>query len=121
MSKACSVVLGLALAGSTAIRVEAQTIGGSYIAAGTNFDGSRYTGTAQITPEGSTCRIIWHTGGSPSEGLCMLSGKTLAAFYKLGPEYGLIIYELQPDGSLQGHWSVAGKQGVGTEELVPHK
>jgi len=51
----------------------------------------------------------------------MLSGNTLTAFYKLGVAYGLVIYERQPDGSFQGHWSVADKQGVGTELLVPQK
>ena len=56
-----------------------------------------------------------------SEGLCMLSGNTLAAFYKLGAEYGLVIYERQPDGSFRGRWSVDGKQGVGTELLVLQK
>ena len=98
-----------------------QTISTTYTLAGKNFDGSSYTGTVRIIPNGSTCRIVWHTGNSTSEGLCMLSGNTLAAFYKLGVEYGLIIYEHQPDGSLRGHWSVADKQGVGTELLVPLK
>jgi hypothetical protein len=98
-----------------------QTISATYALAGKNFDGSSYTGTVQIIPNGSTCRIVWHTGTSTSEGLCMLSGNTLAAFYKLGVAYGLVIYERQPDGSFQGHWSVADKQGVGTELLVPQK
>lgn len=99
----------------------AQSVGVTYSLAGKNFDGSSYTGTAQIIPNGSTCRILWHTSNSTSEGLCMLSGNTLAAFYKLGAEYGLVIYERQADGSFRGHWSVADKQGVGIELLVPQK
>jgi hypothetical protein len=117
-----TVMMGFALAMSLIAQVVAQPINSSYTLAGKNFDGSNYTGVVQITPQGSTCRITWQTGGgSQSEGLCMLSGKTLAAFYKLGSEYGLVIYELQQDGSLRGHWSVAGKQGVGTELLLPQK
>jgi hypothetical protein len=112
------VILSLSAAALTA-SAAAQTV--SYTLAGKNFDGSTYTGTVQITPSGSTCQIVWRTGNSQSEGLCMPSGKTLAAFYRLGLEYGLVIYELQPDGSLQGRWSIAGKQGVGTELLVPQK
>ncbi len=116
---------GLLLAVGLAIGVTgaagAQTVGGSYSVAGTNFDGSAYAGTVQITPEGSTCRIVWNTGPVPSEGVCMLSNKAFAAFYKLGSDYGLVVYELQPDGSLKGNWSIAGKQGVGTETLVPQK
>jgi len=114
-------MLSLILAMSLITRVAAQTFGGSYTVAGKNFDGSRYTGTVQIAPQGATCRIVWQTGGSQSEGLCMMSGSTLAAFYRLGSEYGLVIYELQPDGSFQGRWSVAGKQGAGTELLMPQK
>ena len=99
----------------------AQNTSATYSLAGKNFDGSSYTGTVQIVPSGSTCRIVWHTGNSTSEGLCMLSGNTLAAFYKLSAEYGLVIYERQPDGSFSGRWSVADKQGVGTELLVPQR
>jgi hypothetical protein len=110
-------VFGLSLISSA----PAQTVGTTYSLAGKNFDGSSYTGTVQIIPSGSTCRIVWHTGSSTSEGLCMVSGNTLAAFYRLGPEYGLVIYERLPDGSFQGRWSIADKQGVGTELLVPQK
>jgi hypothetical protein len=114
-----TVVLVLLLVAALIEPAAAQTVSGNYALSGRNFDGSTYKGTVQITPNGSTCRIVWQTGNSKSEGLCMLSGKTLAAFYRLGSEYGLVIYELQPDGSLQGRWSVADKQGVGTELLVP--
>src|SRR5690349_10589080 len=110
--------LAIGLAGTTA---HAQTVTGNYAVGGTNFDGSPYAGTAEVIPTGSTCRIVWHTGATASEGICMLSNKAFAAFYKLGPDYGLVVYELQPDGSLKGHWSVSGKQGVGTETLVPQR
>src|SRR5262245_31079352 len=116
-----TTMLGFTLALALNIQVSAQIVGGSYILEGRNFDDSPYTGTVRIIPQGATCRIVWHTGNSQSEGLCMQSSKTLAAFYRLGSEYGLVIYELQPDGSFRGHWSVAGKQGVGFERLVPQK
>jgi hypothetical protein len=112
-----SLLLTVWLIGTTT----AQTVSGNYSLVGKNFDGSTYTGTVQITPNGSTCRIAWQTAGSRSEGMCMLSGNAFAAFYKLGSEYGLVIYELQTDGSLRGRWSVADKQGVGTELLVPQR
>jgi hypothetical protein len=122
MSRMSRVVMaGFVLAMSLIAQAAAQTVGGTYTLAGKNFDGSNYKGVVQITPQGSTCRITWQTGGSQSEGVCMQSDTTLAAFYKLGTEYGLVIYKLQPDGSLQGRWSVAGKQGVGIELLMPQK
>jgi hypothetical protein len=102
--------------------VQAQTVGGIYNVAGTNPDGSAYTGTAQITPSsGATCRIAWTTGPTTSDGVCMLANKALAAFYKLGDDFGLVVYELQPDGSLKGYWTIADKDGVGGEVLTPRK
>jgi hypothetical protein len=97
----------------------AQTVGGQYRVAGTNPDGSAYSGTALITPSSdSTCRIEWQTG-STSRGICMLANKAFAAAYQLGKDVGLVVYELQPDGSLKGVWTVADRPGAGTETLVP--
>ena len=99
----------------------AQTVGGEYRVRGTNFDGSPYSGTATITPSSnSTCRIEWRTG-STSAGFCMLANKAFAAAYKMDDGVGLIVYELQPDGSLKGYWTLADKSGSGTETLTPIK
>ncbi len=107
-----AIVLG---AGSAA----AQSVGGNYTARGTNFDGSRYSGTAQITASGSGCRIVWQTGSTTSRGTCMLANRAFAAHYRLGDQWGLVVYELQPDGSLKGYWTLSDKNGVGTEILTP--
>ena len=114
------VIFGLALATGLASAAQAQTVGGSYEVHGTNFDGSKYGGTAQITrSSNSTCRIRWQTGGSTSTGFCMLANRSFAAAYKLGNDVGLVVYELQPDGSLEGVWTIADKSGAGTETLIP--
>ena len=97
----------------------AQTVGGSYSVSGVNINGSTYTGTAQITAVGSTCHITWQTGSTSSAGVCMLANKAFAASYRLGDDNGLVIYELHPDGSLHGWWTIVDKQGVGTETLTP--
>ena len=98
----------------------AQTVGGKYAAAGTNFDGSPYKGTAVVTVSSkATCRIVWQTGGTTSQGFCMLMGNALTAAYKLGSSVGLIIYLVKPDGVLEGAWTVADKDGSGTETLTP--
>ncbi len=98
----------------------AQTVGGKYTVAGTNFDGSPYKGTASITVSSkTTCRIAWQTGGTSSQGFCMLQDGALAAAYKLGSNVGLIIYKLQSDGVLEGIWTLADKDGAGTEVLTP--
>ena len=116
------VVTGaICLVAAIVLPAYAQNVGGKFRVVGKNFDGVAYTGTAQIAPSGSTCRMTWQTGGTASEGLCMLSGKTLAAFYKLGSTFGMVIYDLQPNGSLVGKWTIADKQGSGTENLTPAK
>lgn len=97
----------------------AQDVGGTYRADGTNFDGSRYGGTAVITVTSkTTCNIAWDTG-SIAKGICMRNGDSFAASYVMGDAIGLVIYDLQPDGSLEGLWTVAGQDGVGTEVLTP--
>lgn len=103
-----------------AMPAAAQSIGGSYDVAGTNFDGSPYAGTAEITlTSETTCVIEWTTGPTTSEGICMRNGEAFAAGYVLGDEIGLVVYEVMSDGSLHGLWTLAGKEGNGTEVLTP--
>ena len=97
----------------------AQSLAGQYRVQGTNPDGSSYGGTATITvTSDTTCRIEWDTG-STSAGICMRNGSAVAAAYKLNGAIGLIIYQLQPNGALQGLWTIADHSGAGTETLVP--
>jgi len=98
----------------------AGNVGGRYQVNGTNLDGSPYRGSARITPSSnSTCRIEWRTGSTTSSGFCMLAGDALGAAYKLNDSVGLVLYKLQPDGSLNGIWTIADKPGAGTEVLTP--
>jgi hypothetical protein len=98
----------------------AQSIGGSYTVEGTNLDGSPYTGTAEITLTSSTtCDIHWTTGGSTSDGICSRNDNAFAAAYVLGDAIGLVVYKVIEDGSLEGLWTIAGKEGNGTEKLTP--
>ena len=115
-----TLLISVAAAAFIASPALAQKVGGKYSVKGTNFDGSSYSGTASIEPSSnSTCRIEWHTGGSNSAGFCMLAGGSLAAAYKLNDSVGLVLYELQDDGSLKGIWTIADKSGSGTEVLTP--
>lgn len=116
----CKQLLTVAFLSLAATPAAAQSIGGTYAVAGTNFDGSRYTGTAEIrlTSE-TTCAIRWRTGGSTSEGICMRNDDAFAAGYVLGNEIGLVVYKSMPDGSLHGLWTIAGQDGNGTEVLTP--
>jgi hypothetical protein len=99
----------------------AQTVSaGAYNVEGTNLDGSAYNGTAtiELTSE-TTCSIEWHTGSTTSNGICMLYGDAFAAGYVLGDAVGLVVYQVKSDGSLEGAWTISGKDGSGTENLTP--
>ncbi|TPM96719.1 hypothetical protein [Mesorhizobium sp. B2-1-3A] len=116
------LILSLALLGFTALPAAAQSIGGTYTVAGTNFDGSAYGGEATITlTSGTTCTIHWETGGSSSDGICMRNDDAFSAGYVMDKDIGLVVYKVEEDGSLHGLWTIAGKEGNGTEVLTPKK
>ena len=96
-------------------------IAGLYAAAGTNFDGSGYEGTALIQMTGpTTCTITWTTGGSTSAGHCMVRGNVVAASYVLSSGHvGLVLYDVLADGRLDGVWTANTAPGQGTEVLTP--
>ncbi len=117
-----TLIAAFVLAALAATTASAQTIGGRYTVKGTNFDGSPYGGTATISrSSNTTCRIEWKTGDTGSSGFCMASHGALAAAYKLGNSVGLVLYDLRPDGTLDGVWTIADKPGSGTEVLTPLK
>jgi hypothetical protein len=112
-----AAALGLLFAAS--VSTLAADIGGEYAVNGTNFDGSRYRGTAEIAlTSDTTCNIVWQTG-STAQGICMRNGDSFAASYVMGDAIGLVIYRVNQDGSLEGLWTIAGQDGVGTETLTP--
>jgi hypothetical protein len=113
-------LVGLMMIGALPAAAAAQDIGGRYTVHGTNFDGSAYSGEADIKAiSASTCQIVWTTGSTTSNGFCMRNEDAFAAGYVMGKEIGLVIYKMQPDGSLKGLWTITGKDGMGTEVLTP--
>ena len=118
-----SITMGIAAAALAACLVTpaaAQNVGGRYQVIGKNFNGSGYSGTAEIVvTSNNTCRITWVTGGVTSRGICMRNGVAFSAAYALSGKIGLVIYEMKGDGSLEGLWTIADQDGVGGERLVP--
>jgi len=114
------LILTAVVAAFGIVPAAAQSIGGTYAVAGTNFDGSAYSGEAVITlTSKTTCVIEWKTGGTTSDGICMRNDDAFAASYVLGDSIGLVVYKVKSDGSLDGLWTIAGKEGNGTEVLTP--
>ena len=121
MKKQIMIAAALSLF-SVGAYAQGADIGGRYDAQGTNIDGSPYKGTAEIVvTTTTTCRITWRTGSSSvQQGICMRNGNTLSAAYTFANgKPGLIIYEMQRDGSMKGLWTIADQKGVGTENLTP--
>ena len=96
-----------------------QNVGGNYAVSGTNPNGSTYSGAAEIASTPKACRITWRIGSSTSEGFCMATAKAVAAFYRLGNSFGLVVYDVQPNGVLAGYWRVLDQEGIGGEILTP--
>ncbi len=115
-----NTIVALALLPMMISPAAAEGFGGRYSVQGANPNGSTYGGEAEITlTSETTCEIKWTTGSTESYGICMRNDDSFAAGYKMGDEIGLVIYKVQADGSLSGLWTVAGKNGNGTEILVP--
>ena len=114
-----AVLVAACLAASVATAA-AQGLGGTYRASGKNFDGSSYSGTAEIiVTSDTTCRITWKIGSDTWRGICMRSGSVFAASYRLDNLLGLAIYEIKANGTLEGSWTIAENSGVGAETLIP--
>ena len=72
-----------------------KALPGNYQVRGQNLDGSAYSGTAEIVATSeTTCRIVWKTGGTTANGICMRNGDSFAAGYVLGESVGLVVYKM---------------------------
>ena len=120
MAKPTSFILAAIIAAGAVSGAAAQDIGGRYRVEGTNFNGSPYRGEALIeVTSKNTCRIRWDTG-STSEGICMRNNNAFSAAYAFpNGKVGIVIYQIMADGHLEGLWTVADTDGVGTEVLTP--
>ena len=93
---------------------------GIYEVSGTNLDGTAYTGLAQIRAVGiNSFSIVWRIGNTIIEGAGMASGRTVAVSYGQAQRPGMGIYQLNPDGSMDGEWTIIGAPAIGRERLVP--
>ena len=110
------VFLGLA----TPAAAETLKLASTYDEAGTNPNGSKYTGTATIQIlSDTTFAIQWTVGNSTFSGFGMRMDDSLAATYMINGQPGLMIYKVGAGGVLNGLWSIRGQNGSGTDRLTP--
>ena len=103
----------------TALAADSMTLASHYDVAGTNPNGSAYSGTATVNViSDTTFTIKWNIAGSVYEGFGMRLNDTLSATYTIDGEPGLVMYKVDADG-IKGLWAIRGHNGSGTEQLKP--
>ena len=117
MFRRLALAAGLSLALATPALAQRD---GLYDVTGTNLDGTAYTGQAQIQASGlASFVILWRMGNQIVEGVGFASGRTVAVAYGLAQRPGIGIYTLNPDGSMDGEWTIIGAPAIARERLVP--
>jgi len=123
---AALIVLTLWLTGafaSPALAAEAKDLVGKYDLTGTNPDGSKYEGTAEIEFEkGNTVKITYKVGKRNDIGLGKVDGDKLVVKYQgaVADRQGGAEYEIKKNGQLVGKWHDKGSK-PGHETLIPKK
>jgi hypothetical protein len=85
-------------------------------------NGSTYTGTVAIAPMRATRQLSWQTSGGNYTGVGISKGNTLYGGYGINIDYGVVVYDLKPDGSLSGVWATNKSGGLtGTEQVAGGK
>ena len=104
----------------TATPAAAQRAGG-YTVEGSGPNGAdRYAGTLElISTGGQTWRVVWRIAGETIQGIGVSNGRTLSTGYNHGGLIGTALYEVQPNGVLEGIWTSGRDGGLGRERLTP--
>jgi hypothetical protein len=100
---------------------DTMTLANKYKAVGTNPDGSKYEGTVRVKViSDTTFTIDWAIGDATYTGYGMRMNDMLAATYMIDGEPGLVIYKVDGNG-IRGTWTIRGRDGSGTETLLPRE
>ncbi len=85
-------------------------------------NGSTYTGTVAVSKLRDIHQLSWQTSGGNYTGIGIAKGSTLYAGYGVNIDYGVVVYDLKADGSLDGVWSTNKSGGlIGTEKVIGGK
>jgi hypothetical protein len=85
-------------------------------------NGSTYTGSVAISKIRDVHQLSWKTTGGNYTGVGIAKGNTLYAGYGINIDYGVVVYELKNDGSLDGTWTTNKSGGMtGTEKVAGGK
>jgi len=105
---------------SASVKADTLTLARHYGVVGTNPNGSKYSGTADVQViSDTTFYIDWKIAGDVYKGFGMRQGGVLAATYTINGVPGLVIYSVETGGVMKGSWALRGQDGNGTEQLIP--
>lgn len=92
-------------------------IAGNYSITGTNPDGGSYKGTLEVITRGDVYQFRWDAG-SQYDGVGVQNGNVIGVSYTTGSNgkgCGVVDYDIQGDGTLEGKWGYWGQNEMGTE------
>ncbi len=97
----------------------AQSLAPHYTVDGTNPDGSRYHGTAELffSPRLDVYSVTWSIAGQTWNGTGVFIGK--GGHFQIEYDGGVAVYAIQPNGVLDGRWGPSLKRLNGREVWYP--
>src|SRR5580765_4208272 len=97
--------------------VAPPNIAGKYNVTGSNPNGSNYRGTLEVIAHGDVYQFRWNAG-TQYDGVGVQNGNIVAVAFANGPNgkgCGVVDYDIQSDGALDGKWGYWGTNEAGTE------
>jgi hypothetical protein len=95
-------------------------IAGKYTVAGSNPDGAIYKGTLEIIQRGDVYQFRWNAG-TQYDGVGVANRNVVAVAFASGANgkgCGVVDYNIQGDGTLDGKWGYWGTNEAGTEKAT---
>jgi hypothetical protein len=95
-------------------------IAGKYNVTGSNPDGGTYKGTLEIIPRGDVYQFRWNAG-TQYDGVGVANANVVAVAFASGANgkgCGVVDYNIQGDGVLDGKWGYWGINEAGTEKAT---
>jgi len=121
MKRVLQACLVLALLWSALGFAQSVEPSGLYSVEGRNADQKgTYRGEVAISKDGDAFKILWIIGNQQYAGTGILrDGKLAVAFQAQGRMVGIALFDLRPDGTLSGTWTVFGGKALGLENWTP--
>lgn len=114
----------IAFAACLLLSADPVKLAGEYDGTGTDVAGKPYSVQVRIQPDGDAYRFWWTApGGQELVGVGLRTGRQVAVSWtgraSEGKVFvGLTVYEVRPDGTLVGRWTMFGAKGVVRSETL---